>query len=497
MRPGSPTHPMVARLTRRALLGRLAGLTAGAAFLPLLSACASGSTQPAAPKTESKPAESKPAETKPAAPAAPAQPTAAPKAEAKPTDAPKPAAQAPAAKGTTKIVFARTRDASGTTEKLVQTFNASGTGVEAELRVMPDTSADYRNALVPQLQAKSGEIDVFVTDVIWTAEFAAAGWVDDLSSRFGGQMKNDFLPGPVESTVYDGKNFMVPYWTDAGIFYYRSDLLKELNAEPPKTWDDLLKVGNGIRDKHPDVAPYVWQGAVHEGLALNVLEYIWSNGGDALNEKGDVVLNSPNAVEALQFLVDLIHVHKISPEGVTSSRTVENNQIWFEGRAGLMRSWSFVYGILSSTPSKYSLRLDQLGYTNIPAGPKGTVPGASCLGGWNCAINASSKNQDAAWTFIEWVTGFEGQKATAIGTANPMTRKAIYEDKQVLEKVPITKVAQASAAVGRNRPVTPFYQDVSTSLQRNFHAALTKQATPADAIARAADELASIQKRSG
>lgn len=474
-----PPIASAVHFSRRKALKRL-GLFAGlAASGGLLAACQAGSTQTTA------------------------QPTGAPKP---PAAAPTTAAQAPASAATaapaakasgagTRIVFARTRDSSGTTDKLVQTFNQRNTGVTVEPRQMPDTSADYRNILVPQLQAKSGDIDVFTTDVIWTGEFAAAGWVDDLSQRFTQQMKSEFLPGPLESTVYNGKSWMVPYWTDAGVFYYRQDVLRELGTQPPKTWDELVKVGTLVKEKKPDMAPYIWQAAVHEGLALNVMEYIWSNGGEVLNDRGEVVLNSPNSVEALQFLTDSIYKYGISPEAVTSSRTVENNQVWFEGRAAMMRSWPFVYGNLKAAPDKYSLKVEQIGLTNLPAGPKGTPPGASTLGGWNCALNAFSKNKEATWTFVEWLTGPESQKMTAIGTANPMTRKAIYQDPEVVEKVPITRIVQPMAAAARSRPVTPFYQDLSTALQRNFHAALTRQVSPADAIKQAHDELVSIQKR--
>ena len=233
-------------LSRRRALRRLAGVTAGAAFLPLLNACASGSTTggPAAPKTEAKPTE--PAK-------GPAAPTAAP------------AAQAPAAKAGDKVVYARTRDPSGTTDKLVQAFNGAGKGLQVELLVMPDTSAEYRNALVPQLQAKSGDIDVFTTDVIWTAEFATAGWALDLTQRFDQGMRRDFLDGPVSSVQFEGKFYGVPYWTDAGVFWYRKDILEdELKVRPPETWDDLVAVGQAVKERKPDVSPFVFQAAQHE-----------------------------------------------------------------------------------------------------------------------------------------------------------------------------------------------------------------------------------------
>ena len=473
------------RLSRRTLLGGLAGV----AVLPLLNACTSGSTQGgSAAKSDAKPTEAPKA---PAAAPAATAPTAKPTEAAKPAD--KPAAQAPAAKAGGKIVFARTRDPSGTTEKLIQTYNGLGRG-EVELLVMPDTSAEYRNALVPQLQAKSADIDVFITDVIWTAEFAAAGWALDLSQRFNDGMRRDFLDGPVSSAEFQDKYYGVPYWTDAGGLWYRKDIMEELGLQPPETWQDLVRVGQTIKERKPDVSPYIFQAAQHEGLVVNVLEFVWGNGGDVLDDRGQVVLKSDNATAALQAMQDLIYESKVAPEAVTSSRTVENNQVFFEGRAALMRSWPFVWGALGNNKNA-NITQDKLAAARIPHGPNGQS--ASCLGGWNAAINPNSRNQDAAWGFVEWLTGQDAQKQYAIGRGDLMTRKAIYDDADVANAVPTTKQFAPMAAATRSRPITPFYQDVSTALQRNFHAALTRQASAADAISRAADEVASIQRRLG
>src|SRR5687768_5278863 len=124
-----------------------------------------------------------------------------------------------------KLVFAFGPDPGGGLKKLIERFNQQG-GVRVDWRVMPALSEDYFDKLLPQFQAGTSDIDVIGGDVIWPAQFAANGWIVDLSDRFPESEHKKYLPSPVQANIYQDKIYGVPWYTDAGMFYYRKDLLE-------------------------------------------------------------------------------------------------------------------------------------------------------------------------------------------------------------------------------------------------------------------------------
>ena len=135
------------------------------------------------------------------------------------------------------VVFAMGTDTSGTIEALIKKFNEQNEGFQVRYRQMPSDTGQYFDQLRTELQAGASEIDVIGGDVIWPAQFAANGWILDVSDRFPDSERVKFLPAPVDSLVYEGAIYGVPWFTDAGMLYYRSDLLEKAGySEPPKTW---------------------------------------------------------------------------------------------------------------------------------------------------------------------------------------------------------------------------------------------------------------------
>ena len=157
---------------------------------------------------------------------------------------------------------------------------------------MPSDTGAYFDQLRTQFQAGGGEIDVILGDVIWPAQFAANGWIMNLSDRFTDT--DEFLPGPMQSNTYDGKVYGVPWFTDAGMLYYRQDLLEEAGfSEPPATWEELEEMAQ--KTAQDTGTRFVFQGAEYEGGVCNGCEYIWSHGGNVHDPENPskVVIDSP------------------------------------------------------------------------------------------------------------------------------------------------------------------------------------------------------------
>src|ERR671910_451447 len=186
--------------------------------------------------------------------------------------------------GSGDLIFAMGADTSGTLPDLIDKFNKQSEGFKVTFREMPTDSGAYFDKLRTQFQAGGGDIDVIGADVIWPAQFAANGWLLDVTDRFPKSDQSQFLPGPINSLEYDGKIYGVPWFTDAGLLYYRSDLLEKSGfSEPPATWPEMEEMGAKVAKDNKIDNAFVFQGDQYEGGVCNGCEYIWTHGGNVLD----------------------------------------------------------------------------------------------------------------------------------------------------------------------------------------------------------------------
>lgn len=388
--------------------------------------------------------------------------------------------------GKTTITWAVFKDPTPATDKLIAKFKEKNPDIDVKMQVLPAGSDKIHTALVTALGAKDDSIDVVSLDIIWPAEFGAAKWVMPLNKYFTKEEQSKFLKGPLEGVTYKDNIYAVPWYTDAGLLFYRSDIVKE----PPKTWEELLKTAKEKKGQNGTDQGFVFQGKQFEGLVTNFTEFLWSNGGKVLD--GDkVVVNSPEGVEALQFMVDLVRKEKVSPEGVTTYDTEDSRRPFTEGKAVLMRNWPYVWAKSTEPESKVS---GKVGMTPMPKGPHGQS-GAATLGGWNVAISQYSKNPDAAWKFIQFITSEEGQKINAIEGGRIPTLDGLFKDSEVLKKNPHFEKLYPVFLASKARPATPQYSAVSEKLQIHIHNALTGQETAQQALDSAAKEIQAVLDR--
>ncbi len=191
-------------------------------------------------------------------------------------------------------------------------FMKQNPGIKVSVMPMPNSSTERHDLYVTYLASGEKEPTVLMLDVIWPAEFAP--FLEDLTEDKDFFELDKFLPGTVKSVTVGGKIVAVPWFTDAGLLYYRKDLLQKYGYKnPPQTWDELVKMAQTITAKEKGVQGFVWQGARYEGVVCDFMEYLVSFGGDVLDDAGNVIVDSKAGVNALKFMVDLIHTHKVSP----------------------------------------------------------------------------------------------------------------------------------------------------------------------------------------
>ena len=163
---------------------------------------------------------------------------------------------------------------------MIRRFNEQNRGeVQVKWREMPALSADYFEQIQAELQSGKSSVDVIGGDVIWPAQFASNGYILDLTDRFTSGMQEDYLEGPLESVQYQGKTWGVPWFTDAGMFYYRMDLLEKSGfSGPPRTWEEMKQVARKVQADHGTKYGFVFQGAQDEGGVVDALEHVWNAG---------------------------------------------------------------------------------------------------------------------------------------------------------------------------------------------------------------------------
>jgi multiple sugar transport system substrate-binding protein len=359
--------------------------------------------------------------------------------------------------------------------------------IEVELRSTPD-SADQRHQLYVQwLNAHAAEPDVLQLDVIWTPEFAAAGWLLPLDRFSPGT--DDFFPAAIEANRWNGTLFAMPWFVDVGMLYWRTDLLDH----PPATFEELSVMAKAAL-KTPEIRyGIVWQGARYEGLVTVFVEHLGGFGGRILDDTGAVVVDSRAAVSALTWMRDAIHTGGIVPADALTWHEEETRFAFQNGAAAMMRNWPYAHALLQAGDSPVAGRV---AVAPMPAAGGG-VPTAA-LGGSQLAINTRSSQPDAAWALIAYLTAPEQMLERARVVGQFPSRVALYDDASLEGALGIdSAAARAIVGAATPRPVTPVYTQLSEILQIRLHRALTRQQEPGAALEEAAREMRNLLARTG
>jgi len=341
--------------------------------------------------------------------------------------------------------------------------------------------------------AKSGDVDVYMVDVIWPG--IAAPHAVDLKKYFKEDELKEHFPRIVENNTVKGKLVAMPFFTDAGVLYYRTDLLEKYGyKEPPKTWEELAEMAKKIQDGerqagHPDFQGFVFEGKASESVTCNAIEWIYSyGGGTIIDPDKKVTINNPNAIKALEAAK--AWVGTICPQGVVSYGEEEARNIWQAGNAAFMRNWPYAYALGQDPKSVIS------GKFAATVVPKGGADGknAACLGGWNLMVSAYSKNPEVAADLVRYLTSTAAQKKRAIELSQLPTRPEVYKDQDVLAKNPwfANAVEILNNAIARPSTVTGAdYNQVSTI----FFQSVNKVLTGGEAAPQAVSDVERVAKR--
>ncbi|MET0197511.1 MULTISPECIES: ABC transporter substrate-binding protein [Nocardiaceae] len=357
----------------------------------------------------------------------------------------------------------------GVVRQIIEEWNAANPDEQVTFKEQSNDADQAHDDLVQHLQAEQSDYDVMALDVIWTAEFAAKGWLVPLEGEFA--LDNaGILPSTVDSATYNGTQYAAPKNTNGGLLFYRTDLV----PAAPTTWDELTASCTVAVENNIDC--YAGQFASYEGLTVNASEIINAHGGSFVAEDGKTpTVDSPEAKAGLQALVTAFQ-NNVIPAQDTTFKEPESQQAFEDGKALYLRNWPYVYGTAAKEGSAVA------GKYGVAPLPGVTGVGTSTLGGYNAAISAFSQNKATAADFLRFLQGEQAQRIIAEGALPPVLA-SLYDDPALIAEMPYLPALKESIENAVPRPVTPFYPAVSKAIQDNTAAAIKGEKQVDQAIA--------------
>jgi multiple sugar transport system substrate-binding protein len=401
------------------------------------------------------------------------------------TAGPPPGGPAPSSDGIGPITFAIGKDNSGWLRDIIAGWNERHPSQKVTLLLLPEAANDQLAQLVANLQARSDLYDVIDMDVIWTAEFASNGWIIPLPpNQFP---LGEFLKPAVDTAMYQGRLYAVPDYSNAGLLYYRRDILAKAGKQPPRTWAQLQQLAETVAPRY-GLYGYAGTFAPYEGLTVNFAGAVQSAGGSILSPEGTrVTVNSDKALAGLEFLVNGFRRGWI-PEVALTYEEESSQDAFAAGRFLFLDNWPDVYAALS-VPGPQNKVQGKFGVAALP-GPEGM--GSSSLGGANLAISAYSQHQQTALNFIKYMTNLPSERQMLEQGSFPPVWTKLYTDKSLISKYPYLPVLEQAINSARPRPAITNYDQASLAISSAVYEALTQQKQPKQALTEMAGQLTQI-----
>jgi arabinogalactan oligomer/maltooligosaccharide transport system substrate-binding protein len=357
-----------------------------------------------------------------------------------------------------------------TMEAIVKDFEKQNPNIKVQMQAVP--FAEAQNKFITAGLAGNAP-DVFRSECAWSAQFAAMGLLAPLDDLISAQDKKDYFPAAAAYYQYRGKTYGVPQSMDALALMYNKRLLKEAGVKPPKTMEEFVAVAQKLTNS--EKGRY---GFCMRGDSYWLQPFIWAFGGGLIDQNRNILINSPESVKALQFVVDLKNKYKVTPMDTDFPNDYQNALVGFKtGKYAMILNGPWATAdILSGAEFKDP---SNLGIEPIPRGPGGKT--GSPVGGHGYVISANSKVREAAYKFIEFINSKESQAKFALKNNILPTRRSAYELPEVKNNKLITEF-KAVMELATPRPILPEGGQIYNDFTPNFQAAYAGKKTPQQAM---------------
>jgi multiple sugar transport system substrate-binding protein len=335
--------------------------------------------------------------------------------------------------------------------------------------LLPSDADGQRDQLVRRLAAKDAGMDLLGMDVTWTAEFAEANWVRELTPQQISQANADILQPPIDTATWKDKQYGVPKHTNVQLMWYR----KSLVPNPPKTFDEMMAQSQALKDQGK---PFEigFTAAQYEGYVVNINNLIKGYGGRVVNPDSTAPAIDDKTVQALTLL------QKLASSGLVSSSlsNAQEPEVFADlqqGRSAFSLNWPYV---LSAMRESNPDLVPDLGFAPYPTVESGAPP-TTTLGGMNYAISTYSQHPDETFEAAMCLRNEKNALAAAIDAGDVPALKTVFDRPEFIEAYPMKDAMLTSLENAVSRPVSPVYQNISTTLSTTLSppAAINPQAS--------------------
>lgn len=365
-------------------------------------------------------------------------------------------------------------------ELLAKYMDANPT-VKIELETGGATSDLQQKYLNTVLSAGDATLDVFLIDIIRPAQYASAGWIEPLDKYLGAdrdKVMDQYLPAYKQADIIDNRVMALPAFADAMFLYYRKDLLQKYGVAPPKSWDELAMAAKKIQEgeKNSNLQGLSFQGKAIEGTVCTFLLPYWSQGAELMTN-GKLSLDKTKAETGLNMWRDMVK-QGVAKKNIAEVGTDDTRKEFEAGNVVFAVNWGYAWNHFQ-TGAETAVK-DKVGVVSLPAMKGGKS--VSCIGGWQWAVSAFSKNKLASVKLVRWLASADVSKELALKASNLPTFASVYKDRDVLTANPWFADALPVLQSARARPVTPRYSEISEAVRVNTNAVMAGVKTPADAL---------------
>jgi len=335
----------------------------------------------------------------------------------------------------------------------------SGGRYRVEPEFLPTDATQQREQLVRRLGAEDPSIDIIGMDVIWTGEFANAGWIEEWTGRQRQRAIAKVFQNVIETASFEGGLYAAPFNTNTQLLWYRKDLVKE----PPRTWDEMIDLAEKLGREEAGTIQV--QANRYEGFTVWANALIESAGTQLLSGPESVELAEGPATKALEVMGRFANSSAAPPSLSTSDE--DTARLAFEaGESAFMTNYTFAYASAAAEAPDIAKKM---GFARFPRVDP-SRPSKPPLGGFNLAVSAFSDNKDVAFEAATCLAGRQSQLTAVELDGLPPSRSDLYADEVVTKAYPgFAELVKESIEGSGPRPTTPAYQDVTLAVQRTLH----------------------------